>query len=172
MSYSDTLRCMALTALLVHLTGCSPEPATDGRDTSALADDAPAPSDLVGTWVLDRETQEWLPRACVLLDFASAEDATFDVTHEAEALYVTFNNADRTVWRSSVHDTRFDARQILPTTKTGGFCGRETIVRLRLREAGPGVLNGVWQTPSCNVCPDRHFGATRVEDGHLRRRSR
>lgn len=164
MSYSDTLSWIALAALLVHFAACGPEPATDARDTSAVAEGALAPSDLVGTWVLDDETQEWLPRACVVLDFASAEEATFDVAHEAEALHVRLNDPNRTTWRSSGYDTKFDARQILPTTKTGGFCGRETIVRLRLRDAGPGVLTGVWQTPSCNVCPDRHFGAVRLED--------
>lgn len=157
---------LLLIVLLGYLAGCNTDPGTGERRASAPTDTAAASSDsdLVGTWTVDAETQEWLPRACVVLDVSNPARATFDLTHEDDALYVHFRNPARTVWRSAVRNGAFEGLQILPTTETGRFCGRETPVRLELREVRPGILRGVWRTPECDVCPDRHFGATRVGD--------
>ena len=166
MLYPHMLPHILIIALVANLAACDPEhPAPGTRDTSAVADTGLAVSSgLAGTWRLDTETQGWVARACVVLDFPAPERASFQISHEAEELYVRFDSPARTVWRSPFRKSRFDAQQILPTTKAGNSCGRETTVRLRLREVQPGVIRGVWQTPHCSVCPDRHFGATRLEN--------
>jgi hypothetical protein len=70
-------------------------------------------------------------------------------------------------WRDERHaDTRRRARRGLPggaRRANGRFCGAETAVRLRLRlERGdPDALRGTWETPHCDVCPDRTFAAYR-----------
>jgi hypothetical protein len=119
---------------------------------------------LLGTWEIDAETQEWLPRSCVDLDFADGATA-FVVSREGDEMTVRLGDRRQTTFRGTFRDYVFDSRQVVPTSATGRFCGSETTVRLRLdyRSAGPGALVGQWQTPDCEVCPDRRFGARRSE---------
>ncbi|CAN5565521.1 hypothetical protein BH23BAC4_BH23BAC4_05610 [soil metagenome] len=126
--------------------------------------DPPEDSALVGTWVLDAETREWLPRACVVLDFEDPTFATFVASVQDEDLVVNLRDTRRTTWRGPVRGERFEAQQLLPTSPTGRFCGSETVVRLHLQIRN-NEFRGVWETPNCDVCPDRHFGAQRLDSG-------
>lgn len=142
---------LASTCLLFALlTGC--------RGGSGEADA------LLGAWQIDAETQEWLPRSCVDLDFTDAATA-FVVARDGDEMTVRLGDRRETTFRGTFRDDLFDSRQLVPTSNTGRFCGPETTVRLRLdyRSAGPGALVGQWQTPDCDVCPDRRFGARRSE---------
>lgn len=120
---------------------------------------------LLGTWHLDVETQEWLPRACIVLDFDADQAAAFEVERRGDEYRVRLNDRRGTTFHGGVREGRFDGRQLLPTTTTGRFCGSNTAVllRLNLRGSEPGTLRGTWQTPDCSVCPDRDFGAVRAE---------
>jgi hypothetical protein len=149
------------------LAACTPDPGEGSQNGSApdAPAGAPAPAtDLVGTWVLDAGTQEWLPRACVVLDFDVPEQASFELSHQGGHLFVRLGTPTHTTWRSPARSRVFQGQQVLPTTQAGRFCGRETAVRLRLWATSPDTLVGVWKTPGCDVCPDRHFGATRAGD--------
>lgn len=120
---------------------------------------------LLGTWRLDSETQEWLPRACVLLDFGEDQEPGFEIEQRGEEYRVRLNDRRGTTFHGAVREGVFDSRQVLPTSSTGRFCGRNTtlLLRLNLRGGEPGTLRGMWQTPECGVCPDRNFGGERME---------
>jgi hypothetical protein len=147
----------ALALLLVLLAGgCRqerPPPEADGEAAS-----------LLGRWRLDAETREWVPRACVVLTVDDLENAAIEIAQEGGQAVVRLLGTPPTPFTGSLRDRTFDGRQILPTSETGRFCGRETavILRLRLERGDPDGLRGTWQTPDCGVCPDRPFGATRV----------
>jgi hypothetical protein len=143
---------LALSALLVF-SGC--------RDSEP---DSLEDSSLVGTWLLDAETREWLPRACVVLHFDDPARAMFDARMQDDDLVVRLRDSRQTTWRGAVRRERFEGQQVLPTTPTGRFCGSDTVVRLRL-EMRNDEFRGVWETPNGDVCPDRHFGAQRVVAG-------
>jgi len=120
---------------------------------------------LLGTWQLDADTQDWLPRACVVLEYDDPRSAALEIERRDDEYRVRLTDRRGSTFHGHVRDGVFDGVQLLPTTPTGRFCGRRTNVRLRLnlRDREPGALRGVWQTPDCDVCPDRHFGATREE---------
>jgi hypothetical protein len=120
---------------------------------------------LLGTWQLDVETQEWLPRACVVLDYEEPMEASFEIERRGEEYRVRLTDRRGTTFHGHVQEGVFDGRQLLPTSATGRFCGSNTMVRLRLilRGSEPGTLRGIWETPACDVCSDRHFGAERTE---------
>jgi hypothetical protein len=146
-----------LLPLLVLLAGgCrqeAPTPGAEGEGTS-----------LLGHWRLDAVTREWVPRACVVLAVGDLENAAIEVSEEGEQAVVRLLGTPPTTFTGSLRERTFDGRQILPTSETGRFCGRETavILRLRLERGDPDALRGTWETPDCGVCPDRPFGATRV----------
>jgi len=118
---------------------------------------------LLGTWQLDAATQEWLPRACVVLDFDADREPGFEIERRDDEYRVRLNDRRGTTFHGSLRDGIFDSRQLLPTTTTGRFCGGTTTLHLRLNLRGgePGTLRGMWHTPDCGVCPDRDFGAMR-----------
>jgi len=120
---------------------------------------------LHGTWRLDAETQEWLPRACVVLDFEEHKEPGFEVEQRGDEYRVRLNDRRGTTFHGAARDGVFVSRQIIPTTTTGRFCGNTTtlLLRLNLRGSEPGTLRGVWQTPDCGVCPDRVFGGERLD---------
>lgn len=127
-----------------------------------------SPSDyesLDGTWRLDAETQEWVPRACVILDFDPAREALFEVEQPGDEFRVRLNDRRGTTFHGTVRGGLFDGRQFLPTSPTGSVCGSTTPVHMRLNLRGqmPGTLTGTWRTPACPECPDRRFGAVRAE---------
>jgi len=120
---------------------------------------------LHGAWRFDAATQEWLPRACVVLDFDANEEPGFEVERRGEEYRVRLNDHRGTTFHGAVRDGVFDSRQLLPTSTTGRFCGSNTTLHLRLNLRGsePGTLRGMWHTPDCGVCPDRNFGGERAE---------
>lgn len=119
---------------------------------------------LLGHWLLDEETREWLPRACVVLDIRNTDEASLEILHVENDALVRLNDVRETTFAGPIRARSFTGRQLLPTTSTGRFCGGEITVRLRMHlVAGePDRLQGVWQTPGCELCPDRRFGAERV----------
>jgi len=156
------LRLALLPALAVGAASCGPEDERERAASGAASVETAEEAGLIGTWQLDAETREWLPRACVRLGFPDPATATFDVEQAGDEVVVRLNTPHRTAWRVRSRARGIEGQQVVPTTETGRFCGRETPVWLRLRETSPGVLTGVWKTPECDVCPDRPFGATRV----------
>jgi len=144
------------------LVGCRQEPAP------SLPPDAPeaevSVASLLGRWQLDADTREWVPRACVVLNVDDLDNAAIEVAEDGGEVVVRLLGAPSIPFVGRYQERTFDGRQILPTTATGRFCGPETVVRLllRLERGDPDALRGTWQTPECDVCPDRHFGAVRV----------
>lgn len=146
-----------VTISVLVLIGCKPDHRSIEANSTAL----------VGFWKLDDITVDWLDRACVVLDFAENDDATFEIVKlNDEELVLKFNNEAHTSWRSKIHRRAFDATQILPTTSVGKVCGYNTAVRVVLRYdiENPDQIEGTWQTPLCSFCPDRVFDAVRVQN--------
>lgn len=119
---------------------------------------------LRGTWELDAETREWVPRACVVLDFDPDREARFEIERRGEEYLVRLSDRRETTFHGRVRGGVFDGRQLLPTSQTGRVCGSAMAVHLRLdlRRQEPGTLRGTWGTPACVECPDRTFGAVRT----------
>lgn len=121
-------------------------------------------SEYEGTWTLDEETVDWLPRSCIDHAFDENSEPGFDILSQNDLLIVQFRNGYKTTWIGDIKNRRFTASQILRTSTSGRFCGSETRVRIQLKftESESDSLTGIWQTPQCSVCPDRHFGAVRT----------
>lgn len=119
---------------------------------------------MLGHWLLDEDTRDWLPRACVVLDIRNTDEASLELIHVEDEALVRLNDVRATTFAGPIQTRNFTGRQLLPTTSTGRFCGSEIIVQLRMRlvSGDPDRLEGVWQTPGCELCPDRRFGAVRV----------
>jgi len=156
----------AIALILILMLGCreesTPSPAPIGP-TQAPED----VTSLLGTWRLDAETREWIPRACVVLTVADPATASIEVAEEGSHVVVRLLATPSIPFTGRFRDGTFDGRQILPTTSTGRFCGSQTAVRLRLRldRDDASVLSGTWSTPpDCDVCPDRLFVAHRSPD--------
>jgi len=153
----------AIAALsLSLLVGCRQEPTPPPPPDTPEAEVSVA--SLLGRWQLDADTREWVPRACVVLNVDDLGNAAIEVAEDGGEVVVRLLGAPSIPFVGRYLERAFDGRQILPTNENGRFCGNETVVRLRLRlERGdPDALRGMWQTPDCDVCPDRHFGALRA----------
>jgi hypothetical protein len=155
----------ALALILILMLGCreesTPSPAPTGPSE--------APEDvtsLLGTWRLDAETRDWIPRACVVLTVADPATASIEVVEEGSHVVVRLLATPSIPFTGRFRDQTFEGRQILATTASGRFCGSQTAVRLQLGldRGDASVLSGTWSTPDCDVCPDRRFVAHRSPD--------
>lgn len=124
----------------------------------------PAEDVFVGEWVLDPETTSWLGRTCALMEFPDGPPR-IEIDLRNGDVAVRFNNRLETVFVGRMQTGRVVARQMIPATDTGRFCGDPLNVRLRLNIGvlEPDELQGHWRIPGCDVCPDQSFNATRAE---------
>lgn len=146
-------------ALMGTLSSCTTE-----QEPRPETPEDPELASLMGRWQLDVDTREWVPLACVVLNIDDVDNASIEVIEEGSDVVVRLLGTPATSFVGSFREHMFSGRQILATTETGRFCGRETPVRLtlQLERGDPDRLRGTWQTPDCDICPDRRFEAVRA----------
>lgn len=118
-----------------------------------------------GRWQFDEETRVWMERTCVDIAFADTASAAVTIEVEDDRAQIRFSDVSRTRLGGTLRRGRLDARQLIPTSEVGRFCGRQTTIDIswRIAKNRPDEIVGRWATPGCDVCPERRFSASRDE---------
>ncbi|MCC5850510.1 MAG: hypothetical protein JJU29_20680 [Verrucomicrobia bacterium] len=132
--------------------------------SAACSRPAPVSETLTGHWELTPDSRERADRACMVLSFPPPGQPSFEIALIEPNWVLRFNDPGHTSWRGSTGTRNFTARQFLPTSSVGSFCGRQIQVQLRLHTLpdDPDMLLMEFETPDCNVCTAFTLTATRV----------